>query len=70
MSGWMLETHLDGLEFEPANLAAGRTRTILRIRHLGDNVPFRLAEGKDARATGRPVRGPSPQNADNVYYVR
>jgi len=45
----MLETHLDGLEFEPANLAAGRTRTILRIRHLGNNVPFRLAADKDAR---------------------
>ena len=54
----------------PANLAARRIRIILRIRHLGDKAPFRLAADSHRTTTTILPAGRSPQNADNVYYVR
>ena len=69
MGGSTAEMHQNGLEFEPANLAARRIRIILRIRHLGDKAPFRLAADTRDNNSAQ-AGGPSPPNADNVYYVR
>ena len=64
------ETHSDGLEFEPANLAARRIRIILRIRRRTDIVPLGLAEVMCLPGTGILPASRYTRNADNVYYVR
>ena len=52
----------------PANLAARRIRTILRIRHLGDNVPFRLAADKGARDK-QDIRYEGPLPKTPIMYI-